>query len=149
MLLKIKSWLLVFFSLFISDLMYSCDFLTYRVYPSDCVSVRQLKKNFFSRMRETKVCKPKSVTRNVNLWCFMVLLIIYDHWTQRHTTTVRNLGESIKWKASGVKSIKDHTIKSFQILLWVEIWLNINGFQVVLLPSVLKEDIKALKNAVV
>lgn len=104
---------------------------------------------FFSQMRETKVCKPKWVTRNVNLWCFMVLLLIYDHWTQRHRVTVRNLGESIKWKASGVKSIKYYNIRSFQILLWVEIWLNINGFQVVLLRSVLEEDIKAVKNAVV
>lgn len=28
-------------------------------------------------------------------------------------------------------------------------WLNINGFQVVLLPPVLEEDIKAVKTAVV
>lgn len=57
------------------------------------------------------------------------------------------LGESIKWKASGMKSTKDHSIRSSS--LCVEIWLDINGFQVVLLPSVLEEDIKAVKNAVV
>lgn len=32
---------------------------------------------------------------------------------------------------------------------YFKIWLNINGLQVVLLPSVLEENIKAVKNAVV
>lgn len=55
----------------------------------------------------------------------------------------------MKWKASVVKSAEDHNISSFHVLLWVEIWRNINEFQVVLLSSVWEKDIKPVKNAVV
>lgn len=46
-----------------------------------------------------------------------------------------------------MKSIKDCGIRSFQVLLCDEICLNINGFQVGSFPSVLEEEVQAVKNA--